>query len=588
MTPFSRALCLALFTFVAAAGTTHADSGWSVERFHVELGVRPDASFIVTETILANFQEPRHGIYREIPIRYDVGMQVYDMRFRLLDVRGGQNQAMPSKTTYDDDRVRIRIGDPEKTVTGLVEYVIRYRVERAILWRGNRAWTGDRPIVRWNVTGHDWHVPIRSAAAVVRLPGHVNEPDMTILSYTGPYGAAGHDVTTGFDGDRAVTFTATRQFEPGEGLSIELTMPSALLTRPSAAKELGWWLSDNFPYFLIPATLLGCLGLWWNRGRDQPGRGSIVVEYKPPDNLRPAEIGTLVDERVDTRDLSATFIDLAVRGYLSIHEIEEPGLFGIGANTDYKFIKLRNSSGLKGFERTLFDRLFSGREEIRLSDLKTTFHQSLGQARDQIYKELTAAHYFDGSPHHVRSAFFGFGVLLLAATLVAMAVIQAVMLGRFFPAPLIPTAIVGALILVIFSRIMPRKTRQGKIAWERVKGLEEFIRRAEIESIQQQDRQGVFEQLLPYAIVMRLSDRWAKAFEGIYTEPPRWYHTADGRPFSTGNLVGSVDRSVGAMNSTLPTQPRSAGGGSGSWSSGGFSGGGFSGGGFGGGGGGSW
>jgi uncharacterized membrane protein YgcG len=322
--------------------------------------------------------------------------------------------------------------------------------------------------------------------------------------------------------------------------------------------------------------------------RDQPGRGSIVVVYKPPDNLRPAEIGTLVDERVDTRDLSATFIDLAVRGYLSIHEIEEPGLFGIGANTDYKFIKLRNSSGLKGFERTLFDRLFSGREEIRLSDVKTTFHQSLGQARDQIYKELTAAHYFDGSPHHVRSAFFGFGVLLLAATLVAMAVIQAVMLGRFFPAPLIPTAIVGALILVIFSRIMPRKTRQGKIAWERVKGLEEFIRRAEIESIQQQDRQGVFEQLLPYAIVMRLSDRWAKAFEGIYTEPPRWYHTADGRPFSTGNLVGSVDRSVGAMNSTLPTQPRSAGGGSGSWSSGGFSGGGFSGGGFGGGGGGSW
>jgi hypothetical protein len=41
------------------------------------------------------------------------------------------------------------------------------------------------------------------------------------------------------------------------------------------------------------------------RGRDLPGRGTIVVNYEPPDKLSPAEVGTLIDERVDQRDISA-------------------------------------------------------------------------------------------------------------------------------------------------------------------------------------------------------------------------------------------------------------------------------------------
>jgi hypothetical protein len=93
--------------------------------------------------------------------------------------------------------------------------------------------------------------------------------------------------------------------------------------------------------------------------------------------------------------------------------------------------------------------------------------------------------------------------------------------------------------------------------------------------------------LLPIAISLKLADRWGRAFEGLYREPPDWYVTAGDGTFTTGRLIGSIDRSMGAMQATLPSQPRSSGSGSG-WSSGGFSGGGSSGGGFGGGGGGSW
>ena len=84
---------------------------------------------------------------------------------------------------------------------------------------------------------------------------------------------------------------------------------------------------------------------------------------------------------------------------------------------------------------------------------------------------------------------------------------------------------------------MPRKTRKGRIAWEKISGLEEYIRRAEVDDIQEQERQGVFERLLPYAIVFGLSERWGKAFEDLYRQPPDWYQPAHGGDFTTWMLV---------------------------------------------------
>ena len=42
----------------------------------------------------ADFEVPKHGIYREIPIRYAVGMQQYALRFRLLGVDDGAGQEL--------------------------------------------------------------------------------------------------------------------------------------------------------------------------------------------------------------------------------------------------------------------------------------------------------------------------------------------------------------------------------------------------------------------------------------------------------------------------------------------------------------
>ena len=108
-----------------------------------------------------------------------------------------------------------------------------------------------------------------------------------------------------------------------EGITVEISMPADAVERPGWRKEISWWLADNFPYAVFPATLAGCFFSWFLRGRDPPGTGTIVVNYEAAGRLDAGRGGhARIDEQVDLRDISATIIDLAVRGYLKIEEVE--------------------------------------------------------------------------------------------------------------------------------------------------------------------------------------------------------------------------------------------------------------------------
>lgn len=589
----ARAGLLAILAALALPpASARADSGWSIRGFDVDLVIRKDATVEVTETIDADFYIAKHGILREVPVRYAVGMHQYALRVKLRAVDDGEGHAYETNVSHEENLMKIRIGSPEYTVRGPQRYRLRYDVERAILWEGNHAWEkGNSAVLRWNATGTEWQVPIGRSKVTVHLPREFNDFELGADAWTGYFNARGKDFRKRTVDARTLEFT-TDALRPREGITIEVAMPSDAIDRPGWKKELSLWLIDNFPYAVFPGTLAFCLLAWFFRGRDLPGTGTIVVNYEAPDELRPAEVGTLIDERVDLRDISATIIDLAVRGYIRIEELESQSWFSSGS--DYRFIRLKEPSGLKTYEKKLYDKIFGGRDSVLLSDLQEKFFPVLGRVKDELYRGLSHASFFDGNPETVRGTFLVLGIFLVLAVLAAACVIQLGLIGRIFFLPVVVAGILSIVAVIITSRIMPRKTRKGRIAWEKIAGLQEYIRRAEVDDLREQERQGVFERLLPYAIIFGLSKRWGKAFEDLYREPPDWYQPARPMDFSTWMLVNDIDRSVWMMNQTFPTQPRveidtgSGRGGGYSWSSGGFGGGGSSGGGFGGGGGSSW
>src|SRR6185503_898934 len=140
------------------------------------------------------------------------------------------------------------------------------------------------------------------------------------------------------------------------------------------------FLATNWPLLLPLPVLLGMLLLWWKRGRD-PRKRPVTVQYEPPQDVSPAEAGVLIDERVDMRDVIATLVDMAVRGYIRIEEKEEPHLFGLWSSKEFVFHRLKPPAewrDLQRHERLLLEGLFDGHgDSVELSDLKNEFYRSL-------------------------------------------------------------------------------------------------------------------------------------------------------------------------------------------------------------------
>ncbi len=118
--------------------------------------------------------------------------------------------------------------------------------------------------------------------------------------------------------------------------------------------------------------------LWWYKGRDPDPGLSVAPMYEPPAGMTPAEAGTLLDDTIHPRDITSTLVDLAVRGFVKIEEVDDKGL--VFHHKDYIFhlLKPRDEWGrLVPHERVMLENVFGNNYETRLSSLKNRFYLAL-------------------------------------------------------------------------------------------------------------------------------------------------------------------------------------------------------------------
>ena len=579
----AAAASLALFLFgLAAWGTLRVD------RFDAEISIDQQGRLHVVERIAVIFYSPHHGIEREIPVSYrnpGTGERV-TIDLDLADVAMDDGDVPYTRRRSSNDIV-LRIGDPDRTITGKYVYEIAYTVGRAVLFHDEYLQ------VYWNVTGNGWRIPIDRATAVFRLPDGLDIAEVASTSYAGYYGQSTRGPAASPTEDGGLLFAAS-YLGPGEGLTIDLSIPRTLLPidAPSFAQRIGWFLDANKWAALPLVVLAGMILLWWRVGRD-PRKRTIAPAFEPPAGMHPGEAGVLIDDRADLRDISAMLIGLAVRGYLAIEEIDEAE--GLGdrvkrmfgrSSTDYRFVRRdRPTDDLSDVEGRLLAAIFDddhpeGRD---LSSLENDFYRHLPTIKSKLYGGLIRQGFYPHNPERTRRFFTTFGVAGIALGVAVGVVAGSLYLG-------VAVGLCG-LIVLAFSPIMPRKTQKGVRALEELLGLTEYIRRAELDRIEFHDAPEkspqLFEKLLPYAIALNLTSIWAKQFEGLLDEPPTWYVGAT--PVFRAHLFTlSMLHLTSGMERTFVSAPRTTGGGRSAWGGGSSFGGGFSGGGFGGGGGGGW
>jgi uncharacterized protein (TIGR04222 family) len=569
-----------------------------IHEYTVEIQILPDGDLGVTETIDYDFgSEPRHGIFRTIPTRYYLD-EVNDRVYRIEDV-AVQSPTAPADVDVSSEGAftKIRVGDPDVEISGRHRYTLTYRVE------GVLNPFSDHDELYWNAIGDEWQAPIDGVEVTVRAPADIERA----TCFQGYEGATEPCARARVRGS-TVQFLAGRTLQPYEGLTVVVAIPKGAVAEPEPILDERWSagraFSLNAGTMTAAAALLAVLGgalfrMWSREGRDRRFLGSPIdqvmgttsgedetvplgegdyeapVEFAPPDGVRPGQIGTLVDERANVIDVTATIVDLAGRGFLLIQEIPRHGLF---SKDDWIVIRQeKDEAELLTYERKLLDGLFRDGNEVKVSELKTTFAERLHGVEESLYEDAMREKWFRTRPDHVRTRWAGRGVLL---TVVGAGLTFVLARWTHWGLVGIPVILAGVA-LALMARWMPARTAKGTAMLRRIRGFRRVIATAETHMSRWAEEENVFTRYLPYAIVFGLTRKWAKAFEdlGIQPDTSSWY--VGPHPFTALAFADSIDGFAVTTGGTLASTPAASG-------SSGFGGGGFSGGGGGGGGGGSW
>lgn len=613
-------------------GGADPDSTWtgrSMQHYDAQYYLNADGTVDVSIDFVFDFGDNwGHGPEFSYPTR--VGYDTSNDRFFPVSNIRASSPTAPANVYIEQGKywVDIRIGDENiGDVHGAHQYHLEYTVDalmNATYGSELADWTGDPEEQVYDelyldVIGRYWRVPFHDVTITIggdapALDGGCSSgaygdfdacdsfrvsPDGAVVAtedYIAPYepmtiGAwyppGSYDTEPIIRNKNDLAYALSFNRYTGTGAAVVLGAGVLLLTRrlrSHAVDEQYAGLTPGVgPTDVSSANIV-------KRDYDAP----VAVAFEPPPGMLPGELGTLIDEKADKRDVTATIIDLAVRGYMVIEEYDK-GTKKKKKDMSYKLIKKREADGaLVEYERTLLDGIFKSGAEVELDDLKTTFLATMQSAQKQMYKDVTNKGWFRGNPQSARGAWVGAGIGLLIAGVVLTWFVGTA--GPWALVPL-PIALIGIMVIVT-TRNAPARTAEGTKVLAQTKGFELFLETADANQIKWEEGRDIFSRYLPYAIAFDVADKWADTFaklakSGATLPEPNWYNgVVYGSLWHSTGRIGSLSDRISSFTSmadaaiSAPT-PGSSGGSFGS-SGGGFSGGGFSGGGSFGGGGGGW
>jgi uncharacterized membrane protein YgcG len=600
-----RAACYDYWAANATKYNTRQNfTGERIDLMDSTITVNTDASISVREGIIYNFYNTyHHGIYRDIPVKYKTKAGgAFRLKISDISVTDENFNRYPFTISSVGNSQRIKIGNPNETITGIHKYIISYNVENPIGFFENY------DEIYWNGTGNEWTVPIAEARVKVVLPKYLKKEEFDRIScYKGALGSTGScewsivDVTNGISKGlyNAVQFYSPNSLQAREGMTVAVGFPKGLVDATNAPtafeKIFGNVVYEGWIWFIIPIILFIVLYRYWSKnGRDPKGTGIIVPQYNSPDNLSPMQIAYILNKSFG-ESLSGEIVFLATKGYIKINHITKKTFF-IDSD-DYEIEKVKNyDSSLKPFQIKLLDRLFTfskGGEDgaigskVEISNLVNKFYPINREIEREVEETLIADGYFPGSKYGGLHSPSNRGiakriVTALSTSLLFLFFVGPMIMATFGPM-LILVLILTAIICSFFYVIMPRMTEKGVKTMEHINGFKMYLSVAEKDRIDfhnaPEKNSATFEKFLPYAIALGVTDKWMEVFKGINMQNPSWYSDSTGHAFSMMAFSSSMSNFSHVASQSFVSAPGSSSG---------SGGGGFSGGGGGGGGGGSW
>lgn len=526
---------------------------WDFEKWVSDITVNPDSTFVVRETQTVNFSGSFTWLKRDIAIKRfkkisDIA--VYDSEGRKLSAgeveisRGVGNVSVKINTQAQDE---------QKTWT--IEYKIH----------GGVGFFKDYDELYWNAISSARDVPIKSVEVFVHLPQKAPESELKQRLFVGAVGSQNEVQNFNVLEDGTSHYWG-KDIAPNTEFTIVAGWPKGIVKRDL------WLALSPYLWSLIPIVTFSLLFFkWWKSGRDPKMKGTVIPQYEPPSKMTPAEMGVLVREKVEMKDISATMVDLARRGYLKIAEAEKKGIFT--NSRTYNFTRQKDfgsNPALKEHERLILNGVLGDQEQVSLEDLENKFYRHITGIKNAVLDEITQDGYFKQNPSRVMQKYIVWGTLLIVLGGVGSFLYS----NEFLP----PFAVsLSGIFLIIFGRFMPAKTKKGAEAKWQTLGFKMFLSVAERFRLKANVDPRMFEKYLAFAMVLGVEGKWANRFADIYTEPPDWYTPLSAwTAFSLVNFSSNISSMSNSFSSVLSSSPSSSSGFGGGGGAGGGGGGGGS------------
>lgn len=582
----------ALLAVVVLFGSSaRAADGERITLFHSDITLGKDGVAHIQETISYDFgYNQRHGIYRYVPTELvDDQKNSYRSTFTAGAVTIDGGQAVPSDVSSTTSKVTIKIGDAAHTITGVHTYEISYTLAPLV-----RHGSGlDRfPL---NITGNGWEVPIDEVSATLKLGTADGLVSTAQRCYTGNYGSTTQDCVKNLAESSSAgtySFKTSGQLAAGEGLSIEADFAEgsfASYLEPYKAPPIS-------PLVYLAGALYGLFAIgvvtWplYQRYRAYRAKKDqvVIAQYEAPDGLTPAELGLLLDNKANMTEVTATLIDLAVRGYIKIVQTSPKTIF---SPAKYRFMRLKDSDDtLAGYEISLLGALFKrgasfgGLVGLIGSALKADDHTELvAGAKESIdLSEIdndNMASVVTGIKKNLKTSLEQKGYFKTGSFPFVWMILYILVC---LPLLIIPPLAFVLIALGVASAFTTKLSSEGLGEWAKVSGFKLFLSVTEADRLKFTDAPAktpeLFSKLLPAAVALGVEKEWGKQFEGMDIARSTDWYSGQGA-FTAMALTNDLGTGFSSAISSgfAPTQTSSSSGG-----------GGFSGGGGGGGGGGSW
>lgn len=597
---------------------------FEITAFDIVMDVESDNSYEITETIDVKFLEQRHGIIRSIPLKTYRGAPT-----AITEVKVSGYKSSTSKGSGD---LNIKIGDQNEYAGENERYTISY------VYSIGDDGLHDMDELYFNLIGTGWDCPISNITFTIKMPKRFDD-DKLNFTY-GKKGSTENDAVSWIVEGRTITGLLNGSLGPNEALTVALPLPQGYF---EDAKSLNDGFIDRFGWILSALAFIGGIFIWTAMGKKK--QSFPTVEFYPPQGTTSADVGFLIDGRVDPFDITSLIIYWADKGYLSITEQTKKKL--IGTKKSFLLTKLREMGNeVKPYERKMFSEMFSYGNGIQVytEELSNRFYKTADEVKHLVknnYESDPETRIFDKKNVICKLLLWVMMVLTVFPVLVVCVVralnedmgksllisllfsvfitgaLYALMynitnwsglpkkgrIGQLFTAFVFTglftglsiylagesgilifmiIAIACTMILAALSCRCKRRTSIGTWYEERLVGFREFIKATELDRIKLlvNDNPQYFYNVLPFAMVMGVTDKWAKNFENIMVSPPNWYYSATPGMFYASTFARDLEQNLRGISADMSSRPTSGSGGS--------SDGGSAGGGTGGGGGSSW